>query len=243
MVSPAASILVVDDEETVCRLLCDDLGSQGFWCVTASTGNEALTRLATETFDLALLDIRLPDISGIEVLRVIQSNCYMIAVIMVTAVNDIETAVESMKLGAADYVVKPFNLEELGRIVRRVLECNTSPFHVRSWQKSARVSLVTLHKARFNGSFRHIDAIAEGVRARLDGESHHTRTLIERTADIAYGMGIDETDIGEWVTARLNIYEKEQEQLKHLLEKLRRNQLARLWLGLTRLEDQENNSN
>lgn len=95
------SILIVDDERVVCKLLHHELNDRGYLCVTAFSGNDALTKLSMQHFGIVLLDIRLPGMSGMEVLRQIRSNHHTTAAIMITAVNDVETAVETMKLGAS----------------------------------------------------------------------------------------------------------------------------------------------
>ncbi len=113
MTSSKPKILIVDDEQVVCDLLSDELHEQGYLCSIALEGSEALAKLAAEDFDVVLLDIRLPDISGTEVLAKIRLKHPNVAAVMVTAVNSIDTAVEATKLGALDYIVKPFNLDRV----------------------------------------------------------------------------------------------------------------------------------
>ena len=84
----------------LCNVSYDELNEEGYLCTTAFDGNAVLTKLAIQDFDIALLDIMLPGISGVEILRNIRLNHNNISVIMITAVNDIGTAVEAMKLGA-----------------------------------------------------------------------------------------------------------------------------------------------
>ena len=119
------SVLIVDDEPMVCDLLREDLNERGYLCTTALSGNDALTSLAKQDFDVVLLDIRLPGMSGMEVLRRIRRTWFNhsdIATIMITAVNDINTAVDAMKLGASDYIVKPFELDEVDTSIRQAIE-------------------------------------------------------------------------------------------------------------------------
>lgn len=115
-------LLVVDDEHLIRWSLEQNLKKYGFEVVTADSGEEAL-RLATEEQpDLILLDIQLPGISGIDVLQKVKENNSDMAVIMVTAQGELDTAVKAMQLGAYDYVSKPFNMEELLIIVKKALE-------------------------------------------------------------------------------------------------------------------------
>jgi putative two-component system response regulator len=115
-------ILVVDDEPLVHSILERYLSQMGYSCVTAETGGEALEKLTQHPCAVALCDIRMPGMDGIELLRRIKEYDDDVAVIMVTAVDNREVAVEAMKGGAFDYVVKPFHLEEVLISVKRALE-------------------------------------------------------------------------------------------------------------------------
>ncbi len=115
-------ILVVDDEHLIRWSLEQNLKKQGYEVVTAGTGEDALRLVREEQPDLVLLDIQLPGISGIDVLEKIKDHDEDIIVIMVTANSGLENAVRAMRLGAYDYVSKPFNLEELAIVVRKALD-------------------------------------------------------------------------------------------------------------------------
>lgn len=115
-------LLVVDDEHLIRWSLEQNLKKQGYEVVTAGTGEDAMRLLREEEPDLVLLDIQLPGISGIDVLEKIKEHDEEIIVIMVTAHGGLETAVNAMRLGAYDYVSKPFNLDELSITVKKALE-------------------------------------------------------------------------------------------------------------------------
>lgn len=115
-------ILVVDDEHLIRWSLEQNLKKQGYDVVTAGSGEDGLRLAKEEQPDLILLDIQLPGISGIEVLEKIKEHDEDIIVIMVTAHGGLETAVNAMRLGAYDYVSKPFNLDELSIIIKKSLE-------------------------------------------------------------------------------------------------------------------------
>ncbi len=106
-------VLLVDDEDTIRLFLEKTLREEGYEAITAATGTEALERTRGELPDLVLLDLKLPDMSGLDVLRQIKEEVPEVCVIMLTAFGDIETAVTAMKKGAYDFVSKPVNLEEL----------------------------------------------------------------------------------------------------------------------------------
>lgn len=115
-------LLVVDDEHLIRWSLEQNLKKQGYEVVTAGSGEEALRLVREEQPDLVLLDIQLPGISGIDVLEKIKDHDDDIIVIMVTANSGLENAVNAMRLGAYDYISKPFNLDELSIVVRKALE-------------------------------------------------------------------------------------------------------------------------
>jgi DNA-binding NtrC family response regulator len=115
-------LLVVDDEHLIRWSLEQNLKKQGYEVVTAGSGEDALRLVREEQPDLVLLDIQLPGISGIDVLEKIKEHDEDIVVIMVTANSGLENAVSAMRLGATDYISKPFNLDELSIVVKKALE-------------------------------------------------------------------------------------------------------------------------
>ncbi len=116
-------ILVVDDEPSVCFLLKEELsGSKEFSVATANDGAEALNHLQQKPFDVVLLDVRMPRMSGMDVLRFIKEHHPTTQVIMLSNYADVKTAIEATKLGAYDFVSKPYNREELFATVHRAIE-------------------------------------------------------------------------------------------------------------------------
>jgi len=115
-------ILVVDDEQLIRWSLEQNLKKQGYEVTTAASGEEALKMVREDPPDLMLLDIQLPGMNGIEVLEKVKELETDVLVIMVTALGVVETAVKAMRLGAYDYVNKPFNLDELAIVIKKALE-------------------------------------------------------------------------------------------------------------------------
>lgn len=115
-------ILIVDDEEGIRELLLDFLETEGFICDTANDGVEALEKFRNDGFDLVISDIRMPIMGGLELLRNIKQVNDLTAVIMITAVKDINVAIEALTMGAYGYVIKPFKLQEILINVERALE-------------------------------------------------------------------------------------------------------------------------
>lgn len=116
------SILIVDDDEVMQATLSDVLKKRGYEIYSVGSGNGALSTIKKNVIDLILLDMRLPDIDGLEVLKKIKEFDTEIIVIMMTAYSDVQTAVSSMKSGAYDYINKPFELEELKLLIEKGLE-------------------------------------------------------------------------------------------------------------------------
>jgi DNA-binding NtrC family response regulator len=117
-----ARILVVDDEEIVVRSCVRALEDAEFEIDAAHSGAEALGRIDAAPYDVVLLDIMMPEMDGTVVLQRVKESHPDIEVVMVTGLSQIETAVRSMKLGAFDYLSKPFDPDELKLVVRRALE-------------------------------------------------------------------------------------------------------------------------
>jgi DNA-binding response OmpR family regulator len=113
----ARTILVVDDEPTLRETLVDALEADGFRVVSAADGREALERFRAEKPDLVLLDLMLPELSGIEVCRIIRRESG-VPIVMLTAKDSELDKVVGLELGADDYVTKPFSLRELSARIR-----------------------------------------------------------------------------------------------------------------------------
>jgi len=120
-VSERAGILIVDDEEAIRDACRQVLGCKDFILKEASTGSEALEIVHQESFDLMILDLRLPGMDGMEILRRMEAESPGTAVIVITGYPTIDSAVEAMKLGAADFLPKPFTPDVLRLTVRRTL--------------------------------------------------------------------------------------------------------------------------
>lgn len=116
------SILIVDDENNIRLTLSRALETLKVDVDTASNGEEALAKLKAKEFTLILLDLRMPGMTGMEVLRKLRETRPDIRVIIMTAYGTIESAVEAMKLGAADFIQKPFVPAEIRELVSRVID-------------------------------------------------------------------------------------------------------------------------
>jgi two-component system response regulator AtoC len=118
-------ILVVDDEESVCSMICVLLQKEGYQVSGATGGEEALERLGEESFDLVLCDIRMPGMDGLQLLDRVGSLYPDVTVIMMSAFGTVDLAVEAMKRGAYDYISKPFKPDEVFLTMRKAQERET----------------------------------------------------------------------------------------------------------------------
>ncbi len=116
------SVLIVDDEKNIRLTLSQALEVLEVETDTASNGEEALSKLREKDFDLILLDLKMPGMDGMEVLQQVSKIRPDIRIIIITAYGTVESAVEAMKLGAADFIQKPFAAEEVRELVRRVID-------------------------------------------------------------------------------------------------------------------------
>ncbi|RLB88625.1 MAG: hybrid sensor histidine kinase/response regulator, partial [Deltaproteobacteria bacterium] len=112
-------ILVIDDEKAICDGCSLVLSEQGHKVDACRTGREGLQALKGDEYDLVLLDMKLPDLDGIEILRSLKGRYSGAYVIVITGYSTVENAVEAMKLGAFDYLSKPFSDDELVLAVDR----------------------------------------------------------------------------------------------------------------------------
>ena len=116
------AVLVVDDERFFREAIRDALSRAGFVCVLAESGGEALERAESDEIGVVVLDIQMPGMNGIEVLRRLRETRPLVRVIILSAHTDQAYVLEALRLGAADYLAKPLHEEELVLAVRRALE-------------------------------------------------------------------------------------------------------------------------
>lgn len=115
-------ILICDDDQTLAQILSDELTAEGFKTVIVYNGNDAIEELKVNFFDVLLLDLNLPDIKGSEILKFSTANLPFTQAIMLTGTSDINDAVECMKLGAYDFITKPYDFNELLQVIYKAIE-------------------------------------------------------------------------------------------------------------------------
>jgi len=118
----AIRVLLVDDEQEFTELLSERLEARGFKTRVALDGDEAILRLEEETADVVLLDVMMPGKGGVQTIKEIKTSWPLTEVIMLTGHGTVETAIEGMKLGAYDYLLKPTGTEELSEKIRNAYQ-------------------------------------------------------------------------------------------------------------------------
>ena len=226
------SVLVVDDEKTLCNLICLELEEEGYICDSTTRAKNALKKIKKHKYDLVLLDIRLPEMSGIDLLKEIKKCHPEMIIIMLTAVNDLDTAVEVMKLGASDYIIKPFTLDKLEASISTVLR-NRNP------QCKVYNTIPSLIDTEYDNSAKsrslsEINAIAFGVDAQVDYFDFHSRIVTDKTVELARWLGLPRREIKKWAVARDELYNERNRKIRSVLSKLERSPMAQVMLGLTR---------
>ncbi|MFK7992024.1 MAG: HD domain-containing phosphohydrolase [Sandaracinaceae bacterium] len=118
----APRVLVVDDEKVIREILADFLSMEGFFVRTAEDGSAALVELSRHQYDLVLSDLKMPNMGGLDLLQAISTHTPNVVTVIMTGFGTVETAIDAMKRGAYDYILKPFKVEEVVHTIRRGLE-------------------------------------------------------------------------------------------------------------------------
>lgn len=120
--SPMESILIVDDDLNLCTVLKEELEEVGYNSNFVNSGFEALDFLKNNPVDLILLDLKMPAMDGFDVLKAIEQNQIKAKVIVLTAYADVKSAIDSAKMGATDFISKPYDFDELLITITKVLQ-------------------------------------------------------------------------------------------------------------------------
>ena len=146
-------VLVIDDEQIVLNSVKRILGEAGFEVETTLSGRQGLERALNKTYDVVLTDIRMPDIGGMIVLRDIKRAKPEMPVMIITGYANVQSAVQAMKLGAADYVEKPFTPDQLLKAVNLVMETATTTAPEKQTLVHREQILAILDRAAVDGDF------------------------------------------------------------------------------------------
>ncbi len=190
-----ATILIADDEKTVRRLLHQKLSGEGYHCKEAGTAEQALDMLRSNAVELVLLDIRMPGKSGAELLPEIKTSYPDTAVIMATAIIDTHIAIQCMKLGAYDYLNKPFNLDEVSLSVDRALEKRRLELENRDYQQHLEQKVEAQARKIRASLLSAVTALAYALEAKDKYTSGHSQRVAEISVAIAKELGMPQYSI------------------------------------------------
>jgi len=197
-----ARILVVDDEAPVRSMIASTLERQGYDVQLACSGNEALEILELNAFDLVLTDLVMQDGNGINLLERIRGQQPQLPVVMVTAIHDIGVAIDSMRRGAYDYLLKPFERENLVNIVERALEHRQALQESHNYQQNleqvVRARTEMLRQAMENLEHSYditLEALGDALDLKDSETEGHSKRVTAYTIALARAMGISPIDI------------------------------------------------
>jgi len=176
-------ILIVDDEEMILSVLSQRLTREGYSCVTARNGKEALNHFYKDTFSLIISDINMPEMGGIELLKKLKAVHPNVLVIMVTAYPEVDLAIEAMRLGAYDFIIKPADLELVILSVKKAMEKKRLEEELEIYHKNLE-RLVGERTSKLQRAYRtlkkaHLDSVRVLVEA-IDAKDPYTRGHSDR---------------------------------------------------------------
>src|SRR6266849_8434229 len=198
MTALSSRILIVDDEAPIRALLCEHLQQVGYEVMLAPNGCDAMELINGSEFDLVLTDVRMPGMNGLELLAVIMRTRPAVGVLMLTACEDLTLAVNAMRIGALDYILKPFRLSEITVSVQEALERRRNQL-----EQTPRLQLLaetvnerTVELRRMLDRLHDASEITlEALVAALDAREHetkaHSKRVSEYTLYLAREMSVD----------------------------------------------------
>ncbi|OLD63665.1 MAG: hypothetical protein AUI47_08495 [Acidobacteria bacterium 13_1_40CM_2_68_5] len=203
------NILIVDDDPVIRDLLAEGLSGSGYRCETACNGAESLRKLRAGSFELVVSDIDMPAMDGVQLLQEIKKTHPDTEIIMLTGVVDVDTAIQSMRLGAYDYLTKPFNLAEVRITVERALEKRRLIRENREYQRTleARVAERTAELIRKNREVEELfdrlkssyqttlETLATALDTRDTETLGHSLRVASYTVAVARRMGVVEPEL------------------------------------------------
>ena len=191
-------ILVVDDEEAIREVVSTLLEAQGYRCTVCPNGRVALETFRKDTFDLVLSDIVMPEMDGLKLLNQLRQDDPDVPVIMVTAMHDIAIALEAIRAGAYDYILKPFEKDQLHLSVRRALEHRRLVIENKTYQSdlehlvAERTQQLSIALQELEQSYDYtLEALGGALDAKDAETEGHCQRVTAFTITIARAMGVD----------------------------------------------------
>ena len=220
MADAKTRIIVVDDEKNIRLTLAQSLETPGMEIDTAVNGEEALQKIAMKDYQIMLLDLRMPGMDGMEVLKRISETRPDIRVIIITAYGTIDSAVEAIKLGAVDFIQKPFSPDEIRNLVTSVIDRETL-----SEERAVNyTSILELAKRAVNE--RHFNAAKEHVKKAIAVDNSRPEAM--NLMGALYEIGNNITEAQKYYRAALSLdptYKPAQDNLHRSINLLKEGQI------------------
>jgi putative nucleotidyltransferase with HDIG domain len=202
MLADKEKILVVDDEEAIREVVATLLEAQGYQCTVVENGRAALEKFLGDSHDLVVSDIVMPEMDGLKLLEKVRANNQDVPVIMVTAMHDISTALEAIRHGAYDYILKPFEKDQLYLSVRRALEHRRLVRENRNYQRNLeklveeRTAQLSRALSELEESYDYTLVALAGALDLKDAETEgHCQRVTAFTICVAKRMGVDSNEL------------------------------------------------
>jgi len=190
MESTVEKVLIIDDEMLIRKILHQKLSREGYECEEADSADNALRKLETKLCDLVISDIRMPGKSGIELLTEVKSKYPDTAVIMATAVNETEIAIQCLKQGADDYICKPFDLEQMKNSVKRALGKRKLQLTIKEYQSHLEKTIEKQMQEIKKLSLGAIEALVIALEAKDKYTAGHSRRVTDISVATGKEMGL-----------------------------------------------------
>jgi putative two-component system response regulator len=186
-------ILIVDDEMTIYSIVARRLGQEGYSCVMANDGKEALGYFYNDHFSLIISDIRMPEMNGLELLKNVKTVQPKMMFIIMTAYPEIEMATEAIRLGATDFILKPVDLELLVFSVKKAFEQKRIEDEIESYHKNLE-KLVEERTAKLQRTLlvlksSHLDSV-KVLAGAIDAKDPYARGHSDRVREMSMGIGV-----------------------------------------------------
>ncbi len=188
---PTPFCLIVDDEPRLRQVMVHLMRSDGFQCIEAGNGVEALEQLARYQVTLVLSDLRMPKMDGFELLREIRDHYPDAAVVMITAVADVEIAVNCLAIGAADYVIKPYQLEDVRARVAQALEKRRLILENRAYRESLEERVQQQARRLEELFLASVQSLAEALELKDPYTRGHSVRVSQYSSIIARSLGLN----------------------------------------------------
>ncbi|HEY40761.1 MAG TPA: response regulator [Dehalococcoidia bacterium] len=195
MVTNKATILVVDDEAVIRKSLCRKLTMEGYACEGASNAEDAINRLEEKEIALAILDIKMPGMSGSELLLEIKRKYPETVVIMATALNDTNIVIQCMREGAHDYIIKPFDLNQVVLSIHRAIHMKELELEIKRHQQHLEQEVKDKTQESREMFLGAIESLVYALEAKDPYTAGHSRRVTSIALSIGEQLGLSKDEL------------------------------------------------